>query len=104
MIISAVTTKYRDIAFIVSFGLPLMMYATTVVYPLSVAETKFRNYSWIIKYNPITAIIETFRYGFFGRGDFSWLLLGYCAGMTALTLLLGTIIFNRVEKSFIDNI
>jgi lipopolysaccharide transport system permease protein len=104
MIISAVTTKYRDIAFIVSFGVPLLMYATTVIYPLSVAEAKFHNYSWIVKYNPITTVIETFRYGFFGKGDFSWLQLGYCTGMTMAILLLGAIIFNRVEKTFIDSV
>lgn len=104
MMISAVTTKYRDIAFIVSFGVPLLMYATTVIYPLSVAETKFHAYSWIVKYNPVTAIIETFRYGFLGKGDFSWLLLGYCTGITMVILLLGTMVFNRVEKTFVDTV
>jgi len=104
MMISAVTTKYRDIAFIVSFGVPLLMYATTVIYPLSVAEAKFHAYSWMVKYNPITTVIETFRYGFLGKGDFSWWLLGYCSAVTFVILLLGTIIFNKVEKNFIDTV
>jgi len=104
MIISAVTTKYRDLAFVVSFGVPLLMYTTTVIYPLSAAVTKYPQYSWIIKYNPITALIETLRYGFLGKGSFSWALLGYSAGFTAAILLLGIIIFNKVEKTFVDTV
>ncbi|HEY9535026.1 MAG TPA: ABC transporter permease [Mucilaginibacter sp.] len=104
MIISAVTTKYRDLAFVVSFGVPLLMYATPVIYPLSVALTKYPKYAGIIKYNPVTGIIETFRYGFLGKGTFSWELLGYSAVVTAVIFLLGTIIFNKVEKNFIDTV
>jgi lipopolysaccharide transport system permease protein len=104
MIISAVTTKYRDIAFIVAFGVPLMMYTTTVIYPLSEVLQKYHNYSWLIKLNPVTAVIETFRYGFLGKGSFSWRLLGYCSIMTILLLLTGTVIFNRVEKNFVDTV
>ena len=104
MIVSAVTTKYRDLAFVVSFGVPLLMYTTTVVYPLSTAITKYPGYSWLIKYNPITAIIESFRYGFLGSGSFSWLLLAYSSVFTILILLLGIVIFNKVEKSFVDTI
>jgi len=104
MIISAVTTKYRDLAFVVTFGVPLFMYTTTVIYPLSTAVTKYPAYSWIIKYNPITPVIETLRYGFLGKGTFSWSLLGYSAGATAIILLLGIIIFNKVERTFVDTI
>jgi lipopolysaccharide transport system permease protein len=104
MIISAVTTKYRDIAFVVSFGVPLLMYATTVIYPLSVAEVKFPAYSWMIKFNPITGIIETFRYGFLGKGSFSPELLGYCTVVTFIILFIGIIIFNKVEKTFVDTV
>jgi len=104
MIISAVTTKYRDLAFIVSFGVPLLMYTTTVIFPLSVAEAKYPAYSWLVKFNPITAIIETFRYGFLGRGSFSWELMSYSLVTTIIILLLGTIIFNRVEKTFVDTV
>jgi lipopolysaccharide transport system permease protein len=104
MIISAVTTKYRDLAFVVTFGVPLLMYTTTVIYPLSTAVTKYPAYSWIIKYNPITAVIETLRYGFLGKGSFDWGLLGYSAGITTVILLLGIIIFNKVERTFVDTI
>lgn len=104
MIISAVTTKYRDLAFVVTFGVPLLMYATTVIYPLSEAEAKFPRYSWIIKYNPITTIIETFRYGLLGKGSFDIGLLAYCTIATVITLLVGVIIYNKVEKNFVDTI
>lgn len=104
MIISAMTTKYRDLAFLVGFGVQLLMYATTVIYPLSTAIEKYPKYSWIIKYNPMTAIIETFRYGFLGEGSFSWISLGYATGVTAVLLIIGIVVFNKVEKTFIDTV
>ncbi len=104
MMISAVTTKYRDLAFLVTFGVPLLMYTTTVIYPLSQVLEKYHNYSWLVKLNPITGVIETFRYGFLGKGSFSWELLGYSAIITALLVITGTIIFNRVEKNFVDTV
>ena len=104
MIVSAVTTKYRDLSFVITFGVPLLMYTTTVIYPLSTAIEKYPEYSWIIKYNPITPVIETFRYGFFGQGSFSWGLFGYSAAVTFIILLIGTVIFNRVEKNFVDTV
>ncbi|AYL97236.1 ABC transporter permease [Mucilaginibacter celer] len=104
MIISAVTTKYRDIAFLVTFGVPLLMYATTVIYPLSVVQTQHAKYAWIIEANPITAVIEIFRYGFLGKGSFSWELLGYSALTTAIILIIGTVVFNKVEKAFVDTV
>lgn len=104
MIISAMTTKYRDLAFLVGFGVQLLMYATTVIYPLSTAIEKYPAYSWIIEYNPMTPIIETFRYGFLGEGSFSWGSLGYSTGVTLLFLVVGTLIFNKVEKTFVDTV
>jgi len=104
MLISAVTTKYRDLAFVVTFGVPLLMYTTTVIYPLSEAISKYPAYSWFIKFNPITAVIETFRYGFLGRGSFSWNLMGYSTAVTLIILLLGIIVFNKVEKTFVDTV
>ncbi|WP_342647777.1 ABC transporter permease [Mucilaginibacter sp. CSA2-8R] len=101
MIISALTTKYRDLAFIVTFGVPLLMYATTVVYPLSATPTKFY---WIVKLNPLTPIIEHFRYGFLGSGTISWPSLIYSAVCSIVVLLLGVLIFNKVEKNFIDTV
>jgi lipopolysaccharide transport system permease protein len=101
MIVSALTTKYRDLAFIVAFGVPLLMYTTTVVFPLSAAPAA---YASLIKLNPMTPIIETFRLGFLGTGSFSWALLGYATFITALILLGGIIIFNKVQKSFVDTV
>ncbi len=80
------------------------MYATTVIYPLKTAVLKYPAYSWIIKYNPITTVIETFRYGFLGEGSFSWGLFGYSIIITVIILMIGTIIFNRVEKNFVDTV
>ncbi len=104
MIISALTTKYRDLAFLVTFGVQLLMYATTVIYPLSTALEKYPKYAWIIEYNPMTPLIETFRFGFLGSGTFSWQSLGYCSIATFLILLFGIIIFNKVEKTFVDTV
>ena len=104
MIISAMTTKYRDLAFLVGFGVQLLMYATTVIYPLSTALEKYPKYAWIIKYNPMTPIIETFRYGFLGEGSFSWTSLGYATGVTVALLIFGIVIFNKVERNFVDTV
>lgn len=104
MIISAMTTKYRDLAFLVTFGVQLLMYATTVIYPLSTAIKKYPAYSWIIEYNPMTPIIETFRYGFLGEGSFSWTSLSYTTGITLFLLTFGIIIFNKVERNFVDTV
>lgn len=104
MLISSITTKYRDLAFVVSFGVPLLMYATTVIYPLSVVQAKYPQYSWLIKLNPVTAVIEFFRYGFLGNGNNSWHLLVYCSISTAIILFTGIVVFNRVEKTFVDTV
>ena len=104
MIISAMTTKYRDLAFLVTFGVQLLMYATTVIYPLSTALAKYPAYSWIIEYNPMTPIIETFRYGFLGQGSFSWSSFGYATLITMLMLVFGIVIFNKVERNFVDTV
>ena len=104
MIISSITTKYRDLAFVVSFGVPLLMYAAPVIYPLSIAQLKYPAYSWLVKFNPVTAVIETFRYGFLGKGEFSWQLIGCSFIITIVTLLIGAVVFNKVEKSFVDTV
>lgn len=101
MIISAMTTKYRDLSFLVTFGVQLLMYATTVIYPLSSAPEKYK--AWI-GYNPMTCVIEAFRYGFLGQGAFSWAELGVCTAVTAIIALVGILIFNKVEKTFIDTV
>lgn len=104
MIISALTTKYRDLIFLVSFGVQLLMYTTTVVYPLSEAIKKYPTYSWLFSLNPMTPIIETFRYGFLGQGTFSWTSLGICSLVTISVTVAGIFIFNKVERNFIDTV
>ncbi|MDF2433970.1 MAG: lipopolysaccharide transport system permease protein [Mucilaginibacter sp.] len=104
MIISAMTTKYRDLSFLITFGIQLMMYLTTVIYPLSTVKAKYPKYQWMIEYNPMTSIIEAFRYGFLGKGTFTMLSLGITTVITIIILLIGIIIFNRVERNFIDTV
>ena len=101
LIISALTTKYRDLSFLVTFGIQLMMYTTTVIYPLSITPGKFRK---LIAINPMTGVIETFRNIFLGKGEISFDTLGYSLIFTIVALLLGLLIFNKVEKNFIDTI
>jgi lipopolysaccharide transport system permease protein len=101
MLISAMTTKYRDLQNLVTFGVHLFMYATPVIYPISTIPEKYR---WIILANPMTGIIETFKYGFLGIGTFNWYYLAYSAGFTLGVFLLGLAIFNRTEKNFMDTV
>lgn len=101
LIITALTTKYRDLAFLITFGVQLMMYATTVIYPLSAAPAK---YKWLIELNPMTGIIEAFRYGFLGQGEFTFNSFGYSVGFTLVSLILGVLIFNKTEKTFVDTV
>jgi lipopolysaccharide transport system permease protein len=100
-IITAMTTKYRDLTFLVGFGVQLLMYATTVIYPLSAAPAKYRIF---IELNPMTGIIEAFRYSFLGKGEFSVWSIGYSALITLIVLLLGIVVFNKTEKNFVDTI
>jgi lipopolysaccharide transport system permease protein len=102
IIISSLTTKYRDLKFLVTFAIQLWMYATPVIYPLSVMEGSFHKYMWILQANPLTAVMETFKYGFLGQGTFSWGMLAYSFGFMVVVLFLGVIVFNRVERSFMD--
>jgi lipopolysaccharide transport system permease protein len=101
LIITAMTTKYRDLAFLITFGVQLMMYATTVIYPLSAAPAK---YKWLIELNPMTGIIEAFRYGFLGEGVLTMSTLGYSVIVTIVSLIIGVMIFNKTEKTFVDTV
>ncbi|MCX6272541.1 MAG: ABC transporter permease [Bacteroidetes bacterium] len=101
VIISALTTKYRDLRFLVAFGVQLMMFATPVIYPLSSVPEKYRVY---LLANPMTAVIETFRYGFLGNGDFHWQYLVYSGLFALLLFLSGGLIFNRIERNFMDTV
>lgn len=101
IIVSSMTTRYRDLRFLVQFGVQLLMYATPVIYPLSKLPESYR---WVMLLNPMTPIIETFRYSFLGTGMFSWSYLGLSAGAAAITLLAGVLLFNHVEKTFMDTV
>jgi lipopolysaccharide transport system permease protein len=101
LIISAMTTKYRDLQFVVSFGVQLWMYATPIVYPLSVAPPRWR---WVISLNPMAPVVETFRHAFLGSGSVNIPQLGISIVVTTLILVGGIIIFNKVEKHFVDTV
>jgi len=100
-IISSLTTKYRDLRFLVQFGVQLLMYATPVIYPASSIPERFQ---WIILANPMTPIIEAFRYAFLGAGNANLAQLGYSFGFMIVVVSLGSIIFNRVEQTFMDTV
>jgi lipopolysaccharide transport system permease protein len=101
MIISSLTTKYRDLTFLIAFGIQLLMYGTPVIYPLSAIPEK---YQWIVEANPMTSIIESFRYMFLGEGSFSWQALGYTTVFTIILFFLALIVFNKTEKNFMDTV
>ncbi len=101
IIISSLTTKYRDLRFLVQFGVQLLMYASPVVYPLSSVPEK---YKWILLLNPMTSIIETFKYGFLGIGVFNYQYLIYNFLSLVVILFVGFVVFNKVEKSFMDTV
>lgn len=101
LIVSSITTKYRDLTILVSFGVSLLMYITPVVYPVSKVPESYR---WLMLLNPVAPIVETYRYAFLGSGSLEWLYLGISLLVTALILFLGIIVFNQVEKNFIDTV
>ena len=102
IIVSALTTRYRDLQQLVAFGVTLMMYATPVVYPLSmIGGGTFR---WLILANPVTPIIETFRYAYLGAGAFNPAYLCYSALFTVVILFIGIVLFNHVERTFMDTV
>ena len=102
ILISSVTTKYRDMAILFGFVTGLWMYATPIIYPLSVMKEKYEEYMWIIQLNPLTSIVEALRYGFMGAGTVDWFWLGYSFIVTIIVIILGSWVFNKVERSFID--
>ncbi|OEK08835.1 ABC transporter permease [Flavivirga aquatica] len=104
MLISSLTTKYRDLTYLVGFGVQLLMYGSAVMYPLSYFKEKLPEYSWLVEYNPMTVFIELFRYMTLGVGRFSISYFLYAAGISIICFLLGLIVFNRTEKNFIDTV
>ena len=100
LLFSSLTAKYRDIRFLIGFGVRLLMYASPVIFPLSMVPEK---YKWIILANPMSAVIESFRYIFLGVGQISSNAILYSISFTGTLLVLGLLIFNQTEKDFIDN-
>lgn len=101
IIFSSLTTKYKDLVFLLQFGIQLLMYATPVIYPLANLSPKYKSY---LLMNPITPIIEAIRYGLFGDGVFDMMYLGYSLAVSIVILIIGVLLFNKVEKSFMDTI
>lgn len=101
MIFSSLTTKYKDLTFLLTFGIQLFMYITPVVYPISALPEKFR---FLVYFNPLSPIFECFRYAFLGAGSFDPMALVWSGILIAGLLVLGTVIFNKVEKSFMDTV
>jgi len=101
MIFSALTTKYRDLNMLLGFGVSLYMYATPVIYPVSALKGIWKELAY---YNPLTGIFECFKYGWLGKGDFSVPMLGASTVIIFFLLALGTVIFNKVEKTFMDTV
>ncbi|MCW3102629.1 MAG: transporter [Bacteroidetes bacterium] len=101
LIISSLTTKYRDLKFLIQFGVQLLMYASSVVIPLSRVPEHYR---WVFLMNPMTSIIETFKYSFLGKGVYEPVYLLYNFISLLIILFIGLFIFNKVEKSFMDTV
>lgn len=101
LIISSVTSKYRDLKFLVAFGLQLFMYATPIIYPLSAATGRIRT---ALELNPLTPIFEAFKYGCLGCGTLSWGGLLYSTVFMLVMLFFSLIVFNRVERNFMDTV
>jgi lipopolysaccharide transport system permease protein len=102
IIISSVTTKYRDLNVLITFGVQLLMYATPVAYPLSYLDKS--RFKGLIEWNPLSSLVEAFRYAIFGSGTFNTTLFCYSIIFTVVALFIGIIIFNRVERNFMDTV
>ncbi|MFY7839472.1 MAG: ABC transporter permease [Lacibacter sp.] len=102
IIISSLTTKYRDLTILISFAVQLLMYATPVAYPLSYLKNKW--FAPVIEWNPLSPIIEGFRYALFNSGTFSFISLGYSVLFMIVVVLIGAVYFNKVERTFMDTV
>lgn len=104
MIISALVTKYRDLTYLIGFGVQLLMYVSAVVYPMSLIQEKMPDYAWIVKYNPLAYCIETTRYMLLGVGELPVWGMIYTLTVTVVVFFIGLLLFNHTEKSFIDTV
>lgn len=104
MFISSLVTKYRDFSYLIGFGVQLLMYLSAVMYPMALMKEKMPDYAWLVQYNPLAYIIETTRYMLLNVGQVSVWGMIYTISITAIILLIGVLIFNKTEKSFIDTV
>lgn len=104
MIISSMVTKYRDLSYLIGFGVQLLMYVSAVIYPMALIEEKIPEYAWIIQYNPLAYIVETSRYMLLGVGELPLGGMLYTLIFTFCIFIFGVLLFNRTEKSFIDTV
>ncbi len=104
MIISSLVTKYRDLSFLVSFGVQLLMYLSAVMYPMALLKEKLPSFGWLIEYNPLAYIVETSRYLLLKEGTISGFGMLYTVIITFVIVIVGLLIFNKTEKSFIDTV
>lgn len=104
MLISSLVTKYRDLSYLIGFGVQLLMYLSAVMYPMALIQDKLPDYAWLVHYNPLAYIIETTRYLLLGVGDVSIWGLVYTVGVTVGLFFMGLLVFNKTEKSFIDTV
>ena len=104
IIISSLTTKYRDLAMLIAFGLQLWQYASPIAYGLTLFSAGHQNLMWLYMLNPVTPIITTFRYAMFGFGyfDIGYYLLSW--GMSIVVFFIGLILFSRIERTFMDTV
>jgi lipopolysaccharide transport system permease protein len=104
MIISSMVTKYRDLSYLIGFGVQLLMYVSAVVYPMALIKEKMPDYAWIVVYNPLAYVIETTRNMLLNVGQVSVLGLSYTFIVTVFVFFAGLLLFNKTEKSFIDTV
>ena len=102
LIVSSLTVKYRDLNMLIGFGISLLMYATPIIYPMSIASQK--SYGWLLRLNPLSSIFESFRYSLTGVGSMDWMGLLYTVGCLCVTMFLGLVVFSRAERNFIDTV
>lgn len=104
MLISSLVTKYRDLSYLIGFGVQLLMYLSAVMYPMALIQKKMPDYAWLVHYNPLAYIIETTRYMLLGIGSVSFWGLIYTVVVTFGLFFMGLLVFNKTEKSFIDTV
>ena len=101
LILSSMTTKYRDLAMLIAFGVQLFMYATPIIYPISVVPVK---YIWLVKLNPLVPLFEYVRYAYLGIGYFKFISLLYPCVFSIVIFAIGAVVFNKVQKTFMDTV